>query len=291
MPSSLYTLLLPTSSADFGAPLVLPAKTPEEERFCALDCTAWLGLAGTTIARVAWTHDPTLLVGNTSHDGRVILFADAGGVDGTTPRIGLALMLANGSREDVTIEQPIVAQAPAVPGSAVLVDGHALTVDYRPVELAELGPLPGGPADTDRVLLTRAGVDGAPNIAGTVAFERLGGGGSAFTSYMPAAAAIGGHRTLMVDPLGVVHAEPGAAGFTFTGLSLQAAEEGTEVKVCTSGAVTEPSWSWTPGAALFVGPGGALTAIPPNTGVLQQVAVATSATAIIVQPFPAITLL
>lgn len=107
-----------------------------------------------------------------------------------------------------------------------------------------------------------------------------------------AGAAISGHRALMSDGAGdVIHADPTAVGYAFVGISLQAAAAGTPVQVGTAGAlIVEPSWSWAPGAALFVGVAGALTATPSAVGVVQQIGVALSATSALVQPFPPIIL-
>lgn len=103
---------------------------------------------------------------------------------------------------------------------------------------------------------------------------------------MQAGAAISGHRALMVLPAGgVAHADPSLAGFEFVGISTGAAAAGAQVQVVESGVITEPSWAWTPALPIYVAPSGNLTQTPPSSGTLQQVAVALSATAILVQPF------
>lgn len=44
------------------------------------------------------------------------------------------------------------------------------------------------------------------------------------------------------------------------------------VSVQITGTITEPSWNWTLGLPIFVGPNGTLTQTPPSTGVLQIIA-------------------
>ena len=97
---------------------------------------------------------------------------------------------------------------------------------------------------------------------------------------------VSGHRGVMSDSAGgVVHGDPASSLFNCLGISLNAAAKGSPVAVAGSGRVLEPSWSWTPGLAIFVGPAGALTQTPPVAGTLQQVGVALSATSMLVQPF------
>ncbi len=104
---------------------------------------------------------------------------------------------------------------------------------------------------------------------------------------------------------GVVHAEPGGSGagaaglpatslpsqpaYEFAGVSTQAAAPGAPVLAAEAGLVVEPTWAWTPGQPVFAGTGGSLTQAPPASGVLHQVGVAASATALLVQPLYPIT--
>lgn len=102
-----------------------------------------------------------------------------------------------------------------------------------------------------------------------------------------AGATVNGHRALMPDTTGrLVHAQPAEATYAFAGISTGSATVGAEVRAVVAGPITEPSWSWTPLAPLYVGASGTLTATPPTTGAAQQVAVAISATSILVQPGP-----
>lgn len=117
-----------------------------------------------------------------------------------------------------------------------------------------------------------------------------GGGGSALT--LIAGATVSGHRALMTDVLGrAVHADPTSPFFAAVGISLGAAAPGFPVQIAVAGqTVNEPTWAWAPGAAVFVGAAGVLTASPPASGVLQQIGQALSPTELLVVAFPSITL-
>ena len=107
---------------------------------------------------------------------------------------------------------------------------------------------------------------------------------------LPAGADVSGHRALMWDGTGgVVHADPMLPSYEFGGISTQAATAGAPVLVAESGLVVEPSWSWTPGAPVYAGAQGQLTQTPPSSGVLHQVAVAASATSVLMQVLTPIT--
>lgn len=96
--------------------------------------------------------------------------------------------------------------------------------------------------------------------------------------------AVGGHRVLVYDAVGrVVYADSSEASHAgrVVGLSLGAAAEGEAVTVRRLGEVTEPSWSWTPGAPLFLGTDGLITETPPATGIVQSIGSAVTATTIL----------
>ncbi len=69
---------------------------------------------------------------------------------------------------------------------------------------------------------------------------------------------------------------------SFAGISLNAAEAEAAIVLLVSGIMEDASWSWTPGASLFIGSTGALTATAPSTGFSQQIATAITATKIVV---------
>lgn len=70
------------------------------------------------------------------------------------------------------------------------------------------------------------------------------------------------------------------------GISVTAALSGSNITVQNSGKVTNATWSWVEGS-IYLGEG-VLTQTPPNSGILQLIAVALSATEIIMdikQPY------
>jgi hypothetical protein len=99
-----------------------------------------------------------------------------------------------------------------------------------------------------------------------------------------AAAALGGHRAVYAAGGGTVdHASSANAAHLgkVVGITIGAATMGALAEVATSGEMTEPSFTFVPGPVYF-NSSGVLTQTPPVTGFLQQVAVAVSATKIIV---------
>lgn len=77
-------------------------------------------------------------------------------------------------------------------------------------------------------------------------------------------------------------------------MTIGAASVGTPASVLVFGPFVEPSWSWTPGSALYLGPSGTLTAVvptAPGSVWLRKVATAISATAIQFDPSPPISIL
>lgn len=79
-----------------------------------------------------------------------------------------------------------------------------------------------------------------------------------------AAQTLGGHRIVrsvngLVD---YADATVEAHGDDVLGLTLGAVDAGAPVQVQTSGPVTEPSWNWTPGEALFLRENGLMTQTP-----------------------------
>ena len=100
-----------------------------------------------------------------------------------------------------------------------------------------------------------------------------------------AAAPVSGHRALMFDGTGnVLHADP-SAPYALAGISSGAAAAGADVSAVASGAMSEVSWTWTPGLPVFVGAAGVLTQAIPTSGILQQLATAIAPTRIFVSPF------
>ena len=114
-----------------------------------------------------------------------------------------------------------------------------------------------------------------------------GGGGSAVKQDIAAAGAISALRVLRTDATGDLvycDADTAVQANTAVGISNTAVGgAGGDVEVITAGYMTDAAWTWTPGAPIFCGATGALTqnAATP-TGFLQQIAVATSATEVVV---------
>jgi hypothetical protein len=109
-------------------------------------------------------------------------------------------------------------------------------------------------AQAAAVALVEVGIPGPPGPA------------SLETATYLAGADLGGHRAVRLNSDGrAVYCDTASAGdeLAYAGVSTQAAVTGAQVVVRKYGLLTEPSWSWTPGAALFVGLAGALTEIPP----------------------------
>lgn len=116
------------------------------------------------------------------------------------------------------------------------------------------------------------GPPGDPGAAGSVLTKTAG-------------AAIGGHRVvvasgaddvLVADPSDVTHLH------RVIGITEGAAVLGDDVDVRFAGEMTEGSWSWTPDAPIYAGAAGVLTQTPPSGAWLRIVAVAISATRIVV---------
>jgi hypothetical protein len=76
---------------------------------------------------------------------------------------------------------------------------------------------------------------------------------------------------------------------TVIGITLNAANMGDVVNIRATGEIVEPSWSFAPGPVYFDA-SGSLTQVRPTSGFVQQVAVASSLTEIVVQLGPPIVL-
>jgi hypothetical protein len=64
------------------------------------------------------------------------------------------------------------------------------------------------------------------------------------------------------------------------GLTSGSVVNGQPVEVVTSGTITEPSWSWLIGDAVYVSTNGTLAQTVPTSGYILQVGVATNSTTI-----------
>lgn len=104
-----------------------------------------------------------------------------------------------------------------------------------------------------------------------------------------AASALSGHRAIAVDANGhAIYADQGeASAQTVYGISTGAAESGASVTLQRSGPMEWPAGGLTPDLPLYLGSAGLLTQIPPTTGWLRQIAVATAAARIVIEIGPA----
>ena len=91
-----------------------------------------------------------------------------------------------------------------------------------------------------------------------------------------AAVVLGGHRVVTITGF---YAEPSDSNI-IAGVTKAAAISGSFVEITSKGLMTEPSWNWTPNAAIFVGPNGTLTQSPPTSGFIRRIAWAISSTSI-----------
>lgn len=107
-------------------------------------------------------------------------------------------------------------------------------------------------------MVISAGEQGPPGAQGTPGW----GGSEAYV----AAEDVGGHRVLVTNGIGQLEyadvMNPAHAPQAMR-ISLNAAGAGADVTVQASGRITEPSWSWTPGATLYVGSNALMTETPP----------------------------
>lgn len=87
---------------------------------------------------------------------------------------------------------------------------------------------------------------------------------------------IGGHRGVSVDHDGMAaYADKGSSPDCI-GISTGAAEADAALVVQTAGEMSEPGWSWAPGAPVYLGDAGVMTQTAPTTGHLVQIGVATA---------------
>lgn len=123
------------------------------------------------------------------------------------------------------------------------------------------------------------GPAGPPGPSGSEAVQRVAG------------ADLGGHRLVRtladgsvdyVDNTNVLH------GDDTLGVTTGAALTGAPATIQTSGALTEPSWSWTPGEPIFAGTNGQLTQTPPVAAFSQVVGFAATPTSMVVAIQPSI---
>lgn len=126
------------------------------------------------------------------------------------------------------------------------------------------------------------GATGEPGPAGSSDLELV------------AHSAVGGGRVVVIRSDGeleyATQADPDHRWLS-VGVTVGAVAGGDTATVRVRGVLEDPSWSWTPRAALFLGTNGLLTHVEPVSPSFSRiVAVAINATAILVDPQPPITL-
>lgn len=100
-----------------------------------------------------------------------------------------------------------------------------------------------------------------------------------------AGVALSGHRVVRAGPAEtLLYAScltPGDA-IAVLGVTAGAAEADALATVVASGDMTEPSWAWSPGKPVWLGPAGALVQPQPAAGDLRQIGIAITPTRIAV---------
>ncbi len=130
--------------------LAWPAKDAGSVRAYALDCTAWLADAGTTILLAIVKIDLSLQADSVECDGKIIRLRLWGGVAGNQPVVVFSLRLVNGCRENVSVSVPVQDIGVPVPSRTATVGpadpaqsgaGSALRFTYRQDPAAAVWPI------------------------------------------------------------------------------------------------------------------------------------------------------
>ncbi len=122
-----------------------------------------------------------------------------------------------------------------------------------------------------------------PGLPGS---ENAPSGGTDALRYK-SARALSGSRVVMLMGGLLTYPDLGVPvdAYRLAGLTPGAVEAGATTALHAAGAVVEePSWAWTPGQFVYVGPGGVLSGIPPGSGWLRIFAIAQSPTQLLVAP-------
>jgi hypothetical protein len=104
---------------------------------------------------------------------------------------------------------------------------------------------------------------------------------------------LSGHRVVMVDMDGLVYyadKDTIQDSQRVLGITVGAVSQGVEINISTLGEMTELTWNWIAGLAIFLGNDGVLTQTPPITGFQMVVAFAITPTKIMINPKPPIIL-
>lgn len=101
----------------------------------------------------------------------------------------------------------------------------------------------------------------------------------------PAGEALGGHRMVALQSGELFYADHSNLAYaaSVVGMTMGAVAQGETAEVMHSGRLSEPSWSFTPDAPLFLSANGLVSHTAPTAGFVLEVGTAVSATEIIVQ--------
>lgn len=116
-------------------------------------------------------------------------------------------------------------------------------------------------------------------------FAQLGSPGATVVVQMTAGEALGGQKVVRSASGSAMLATSATAahGAAVIGITTGAATSGAQVGVQCAGLMTDPSFSFTPGGAIYCGTNGVLTQSVPTSGFILQVGVAISATSIMIK--------
>lgn len=132
------------------------------------------------------------------------------------------------------------------------------------------------------VVVLTAGMQGPPGAPGAT-------GPAAADPVFTAGVAIGGNRLVYLDDAGLLQYATNtdiALVWRLLGMTTGAISAGAEGPVRLSGEVTEPSWSLTPGAPVYLGDSGLITQLVPalpGSKFLQVIGVALTSTSIVLE--------
>lgn len=171
---------------------------------------------------------------------------------------------------DQIIVEPVVLDLTIITGDAEIVlqtTPTELVVEHSPVEIVI----------EDHGMRGPQGDPGPPGSSAPITLQRI------------AAVALGGHRVVLVtDANEFNYASASTLSRIPVGITTGASNLGALATALTSGSMTEPSWSWTPGGDIFLGELGVLTQTPPTNAAVLTLGRALSATVILVDIEPPI---
>lgn len=134
----------------------------------------------------------------------------------------------------------------------------------------------------------------APSSTVSVGVPGIGDPSATTDMVYQASVNLSGHRVVLYSPGagGWIYADRTTPAHAGAGLAITigAISSGAAGAARAAGVMDEPSWSWPAPCPLYLDTTGYLTATPPTSGFLREVARAVSATRIIIEPEPAIVL-